>query len=280
MNQSIHNVIQSVHLIISDLNRSIHYYQEILGFQLLNREKNTALLTADGITPLLRLEEGTSPRPKPPGTTGLYHFAILVPKRPDLARCLRYLMDIGLPLGASDHHFSEALYLQDPDGNGIEIYTDRPRSQWQNEKGEWPAVSVPLDMKGLLAEAGKTAWNGFPPGTRIGHIHLHVADLQQAETFYCDGLGFEPTLRWRGALFVSVEGYHHHIGLNTWMGVGAPPPPRNSVGLHDFSVTLPTRQSVDQVVEGLSQMGAPVDLQHDRVFTKDPFGNQIQIRIR
>ncbi|PTX64616.1 catechol 2,3-dioxygenase [Melghirimyces profundicolus] len=278
MNRPIHpeTEISRVHLTVADLERSLDFYRDTLGFRMLRRESRTAELTADGTTPLVILEEVAEARPKPPGTTGLYHYAILLPERTDLARCLRYLADIGIRMGASDHHFSEALYLPDPDGNGIEIYADRPRELWRRD-GELPAVSDPLDVKGLLSLAGDQTWEGFPQKTRIGHVHLHVADLHQAEEFYCEGLDLEPTIRWNGTLFVSAGGYHHYIGLNTWAGQGAPPPPPNSVGLRVFSLKVQSPEEVERIAQRLRQIGAPVETRGAAVLTTDPFENQIRI---
>ena len=178
--------------------------------------------------------------PKPRRTTGLYHFAILVPSRAALGRSLRRLVDARYPLtGAADHLVSEAIYLDDPDGLGIEIYRDRPRDSWRRLAGGQIAMSTdPLDVQNVLDEPGaETAWNGLDAATVMGHVHLHVPHLDTAEQFYCGRIGFDPMLRgYPGALFVSAGGYHHHLGLNTWAGVGAPPPPENAVGLQSFTI--------------------------------------------
>lgn len=156
--------------------------------------------------------------------SGLYHFAILVPDRTALGLALRNLIKYRIPVGQGDHLVSEALYLNDPDQNGIEIYADRPRDTWRrDESGEYIMSTDPVDVDGLLAISEGAEWRGLPPATRIGHVHFHVGDLREAERFYCQILGFEITAHYGGAaLFVSAGGYHHHIGLNTWAGVGAP----------------------------------------------------------
>jgi catechol 2,3-dioxygenase len=162
----------------------------------------------------------------------------------------------------------------------MEIYADRPRDQWRNQNGTLSAVSNPLDAEGLLSLAGDQSWEGLPSKTQIGHIHLHVADLQQAEEFYCAGLGFEPTIRWNGALFVSAGGYHHHIGLNTWAGVGAPPPPPGSAGLRYFVIHVTGSDELERVAERLRKIGAPVETEGGTVLTKDSFENEIRIHHR
>jgi catechol 2,3-dioxygenase len=285
MSKAIHPdaTIGHVHLIVSNLERSTQFYREIIGFQVLATEENIVTLTADGVTSLLVLEERKDAVRKPRSTTGLYHFAILVPDRASLARSLLHLLQKGYPLqGASDHQFSEAVYLADPDGNGIEIYADRPKEEWEKtESGEYKGVTEPLDVNGLLAEVGDIPWAGLPGGTRIGHIHLHVADIQEADKFYCNGLGFEATIRMGNhALFVSAGGYHHHIGLNTWAGVGAPQPPENAVGLRLFSVILPNEDELKKIVEQLKNIGVTAEFAEKTALVKDPSGNQIQLEVK
>ena len=153
--------------------------------------------------------------------------------------------------GVADHLVSEALYLSDPDGLGIEIYRDRPRDTWQRVNGQIAMATDPLDLQSVSAEPGaELPWTGLDAGTVIGHVHLHVASLVEAERLYCGIVGFEPMVRtYPGALFVAAGGYHHHLGLNTWLGEGAPPPPENAVGLRGFSaraVTLETAEVVDE----------------------------------
>ncbi|GAC91481.1 glyoxalase/bleomycin resistance protein/dioxygenase [Anoxybacillus flavithermus NBRC 109594] len=274
--------IGHVHLIVANLERSLWFYHEMIGFQVLNVSNKKATLTADGKTSLVVLEEQTNAIRKPRRTTGLYHFAILVPERKSLAQVLLHLLKNGYPLqGASDHLFSEAIYLADPDGNGIEIYADRPRERWEKtESGEYKGVSEPLDIQHLLAEAEDEPWKGLPSATTIGHVHLHVANMEETYRFYVEGLGFEPVIRMGDhALFVSAGGYHHHIGLNTWAGVGAPKPPENAVGLRVFSIVLPNDEERKKVIAQLQQIGAVIHEETSVVTVVDPAGNQLELRI-
>jgi catechol 2,3-dioxygenase len=283
MNHLIHpeTEIGHVHLMVSDLSRSVQFYREMIGFNILHQDHKMVTLTADGITPLLVLEEQVNAIPKPANTTGLYHFAILLPDRSSLANWLVHIVQKRYPLhGASDHLFSEAIYLADPDNNGIEIYADRPRERWERtENGEYKGVTEPLDVEDLLAEADHQPWGGLPDKTRIGHVHLHVSNIQEAYKFYCDALGFESTMRMGNhALFVSAGGYHHHLGLNTWAGVGAPMPPLNAVGMRLFTILLPNQDEVERVAERLKNMGISVIDEQETVFVKDPSGNTIQLK--
>ncbi len=159
--------------------------------------------------------------------------------------------------GASDHLVSEALYLDDPEGNGIEIYRDRPREEWTRSDGQLQMATLPLDLDGVLASApAGDAGDGMAAGTRIGHVHLQVASIPAAEAFYSDGLGFEPTVRgYPGALFVSAGGYHHHVGLNTWAGEGAPAPPPGARGLRSFTIVLPDEAALAATVAAVSAAG-------------------------
>lgn len=231
--------IGSVSLTVSNLDRSVSFYRETLGFEEATRAGRTAVLTARSGPTLLELNELPGAIPKPRRSTGLFHFAILVPSRAALGRSLRRLADQQWPLsGVADHLVSEALYLNDPDGLGIEIYRDRPRETWRRANGELAMASDPLDVQSVANEPGaETPWQGLEAGTVIGHVHLHVPTLEAGEAVFCDDVGFEPVVRaYPGALFVSAGGYHHHLGMNTWVGVGAPAPPENAVGLRSFTV--------------------------------------------
>lgn len=245
-----------VHLTVADLDRAAVFYQTTLGFRIVDHVQGAARLSATGRPPfhLLLTERPDARRGR---TAGLYHFAILLPSRGDLARVLRHLVEAqASPAGASDHAVSEALYLHDPEGNGIEIYRDRPRTEWPRRGGELAMGTRPLDLEELLAEDTR-AWDGMPAGTRVGHIHLHVADLARSERFYAGVLGFEVTVRgYPGALFLAAGGYHHHIGMNTWAGEGVPPMDPDGLGLRFFTVVIPDEAARGAAVDRLRRAGA------------------------
>lgn len=275
----------SAHLIVADLQRSVAFYTDILGFtQAAGPAANgeAALTIADNPTPVLRLTERAGARRKPARSTGLYHVAILTPSRLDLARSLNHLAETHYPLqGASDHLVSEALYLSDPDGNGLEIYRDRPRAEWPREGDQLLMDTVALDLGALLdeAEADPRPWNGLAAGTRIGHVHLHVAHLNPAVAFYRDLIGLDLMIQLGGsAAFMSAGGYHHHLGLNTWAGVGAPQPPADAVGIRIWDVILPERADVDTVAARLEAAGVAFEREEGgAITTHDPSGNALRV---
>ncbi|RFU64725.1 VOC family protein [Peribacillus glennii] len=271
-----------VHLKVQDLNRSLNFYQEIIGLRILEQTENRVLLTADGKIPLLKIEQPENVTPNQPNRTGLYHFALLVPKRSDLAEVLLHLLQAGYPLqGASDHLVSEAIYLADPDGNGIEIYRDRPSESWNWDGRDVVMTTEPLQAQNLLAEGKGNEWQGLPSGTIMGHIHLQVSDLDAAEKFYCKGLGLilVNSKYGQSARFVSSGGYHHHIGLNTWHSKGAPAADENSVGLKLFSLVLPSQEARSRAVAQVREMGAIVIEENGTPFAKDPSGNLIELQV-
>ena len=273
--------VGQVHIKVSDLQRSLGFYREIIGFDVLEESKQKAVLTADGKVPLLVIEQPDFPEPKQPRTTGLYHFALLLPDRKELAKALVHLLQSGYPLdGAADHFVSEALYLADPDGNGIEIYADRPDHTWKWDQGEVVMGTEALDAQGLIKEDDGKPWTGLPQQTVMGHIHLHVSDLAEAEHFYLQGLGFEGVLSYgKQALFTSTGRYHHHIGLNTWNGIGAPAPSENSSGLKSFTLVLPSNEALKETADRLEKMGAYVKEEAGEVITRDPAGNVIILSV-
>ncbi|KPL59562.1 VOC family protein [Rossellomorea vietnamensis] len=275
-----HTFVGEVSLIVQDLEQSLSFYKEVIGFKVLEQSERRATLTADGIHALLSLEEPDEALPKEPRTTGLYHFALLLPSREDLGKILAHLIKLNIQLGSSDHLVSEALYLSDPDGNGIEIYRDRPSSGWTWHGDQVEMAVDPIDARGILAEAEGKSWNGLPAGTVMGHIHLHVSDLKSAEEFYGKGLGFNVVSRFGDqALFISTGRYHHHIGLNTWNGVGAPAPSENSVGLNWFTLHFPNEEKRSSIIQRLESIGATVQEHDGKILTVDPSGNHIHLSL-
>ncbi|HWI19592.1 MAG TPA: VOC family protein [Vicinamibacterales bacterium] len=237
--------IGRVSLTVRDLDRSLSFYRDVLGFEEAQRDGRVSFLGAPGGRVIIELHERKDAVPKPRRSSGLFHFAILVPSRAALGRSLRRLAEKRWPIsGASDHLVSEALYLDDPDGLGIEVYRDRPKESWQRNNGELAMATDPLDLQGVHDEPGaETPWTGLEAGTVMGHVHLHVPHIDKAEDFYCGTVGFDPIVRrYPGALFVAAGGYHHHLGLNIWAGVGAPPPPENAVGLRSFTIESAVHQ--------------------------------------
>ena len=263
--------VGAVSLTVSDLGRSQQFYERVIGLV----PASDGLLGAPG-EPFLVLYGDRSAPPLNGRATGLYHFAILMPTRADLARSLRRIAEARWPLdGASDHLVSEALYLSDPDGNGIEIYRDRPREQWRRREGRLEMATIPLDLDTLMVESGDAS-AGVPSGTTIGHVHLQVADLDEAERFYSGALGLDVTVRgYPGALFVSAGGYHHHLGLNTWHSAGASPPLPGSVGLRSFEVRLPDRAAFEHTFERVRAAGIEGETVDGGVLVRDPSGNGV-----
>jgi catechol 2,3-dioxygenase len=279
--------IGHVHLQVSNLQKAVSFYIELLGFRQANHNGATVSLSASGRAPYhILLTEWPGARPKPPRTSGLYHIAIRLPSRPALARVFQRLVAHKWPFqGFADHLVSEAIYLADPDRNGLELYMDRPREHWQHRNGQIAMATDPLDVESLLAEAteDREPWTGIHPETDIGHVHLHVSDLAQAEAFYHGLLGLEVTQRsYPGALFFSAGGYHHHLGVNVWAGVGAPPPPADAVGLRSFGLRLPAGQAWHSLRERLDGAGLEVEDLPDGadvtgMLVHDPDRNAVEI---
>lgn len=270
--------VGEVSINVTDLKKSLEFYRDFLGFKVLEQSEFEAKLTADGKKALLTLVQPENVQPKAPRTTGLYHFAILLPSRSDLAAFLRHIAENGgsnMRLGASDHFVSEALYFDDPDGNGIEIARDRDSSTWEWQGNTVSMGTVALDAQGLLADM-KEPWQGMPEDTVMGHIHLHVDNLETARDFYVNGIGYDIVTEYPGALFSSHNGYHHHIGLNVWNGEGAPQPFENSVGLNWYSLVFPNEETLEKTVEQVRKLNAPIREEAGDYFVKDPAGNTIR----
>jgi catechol 2,3-dioxygenase len=267
-----------VTLTVNDLDGVARYYREAIGLRELDRGSDRVDLGVEGEDrPLVRLVADPDAPPRPPRTTGLFHLAVLVPSRAELAQALHRVAGAGQRFtGASDHLVSEALYLDDPEGNGIEIYRDRPREEWNFPGGELEMATLPMDVEGVLASApaGETG-DGMPAGTRIGHVHLQVSTIPAADAFWTGAVGFDPIVRrYPGALFVSAGGYHHHLGLNTWAGVGVPAPPPGARGLRDFEILLPDESALGETVAGLEKAGVEVGETEGGATVSDPSGNR------
>ncbi|MEC0123753.1 VOC family protein [Paenibacillus pabuli] len=270
-----------VSLRISNLERSIQFYTQIVGLKVLERSEKVATMTADGVHTLLRLVELTDAVTMPVrSTSGLYHFAILLPDRKSLGLALRNLAESGIEIGQGDHLVSEAFYISDPDQNGIEIYADRARDTWKRDAdNNYIMSSDPVDVESLFALAANEPWQGLPAGTIIGHVHFHVRSLEESRRFYTGVLGFDIVGNFANmsALFVSAGGYHHHIGLNIWAGNGAPVNPDNATGIDYFTILYSGNEQLEQAVEQLRQSGATLEQQGGSWFTVDP--QNIRIRL-
>lgn len=279
---SAETAIGPVSLTVSDLDRARQFYEQAIGLRARERDDGTLALAGSDERVLVSLHGDRSAPARDPGLTGLFHLAILVPSRAELASALRRLVAIGWPLdGASDHLVSEALYLSDPDGNGLELYGDRPRERWPRDGDALRMATLPLDLSDLLG--GLKQFSGDPASapaqTRVGHVHLQVADLRAAEEFYCGVLGFEVMVRsYPGALFVSAGGYHHHIGLNTWHSLGASPPPTGSVGLRWFAIELPDAPELQVVLGRVAAAGITVQRTGSGALVCDPSGNGVLLK--
>lgn len=237
-----------VQLKVSNLERSIEFYKEIIGFRVLEQNDNIAYLTVDGNCSLISLVEVKDALPLRAGYTGLYHFALLLPTLKDLGNIVQHFMQHNVRIGASDHHVSRALYLNDPDGNGIEIYVDREHTDWiWDNRHNIHMTTTYLDFNPILAAADGN-WDGLPANTVMGHIHLSVKSIPESERFYTNVLDFEKVLQYGPqALFVSTGQYHHHIGLNTWHSENGVPLPENAVGLKSYTVVLKDDEYAEKV---------------------------------
>jgi catechol 2,3-dioxygenase len=290
----------AVRLQVADLARSLEWYRRVLGLELLDgdpldraprdrerhgsephdRSGRVAHLGAPGAgAPLVELHErpGAAPVPRR-GRLGLYHYAILLPDRPALGRFLHHLSEIGERAGMSDHFVSEALYLTDPDGLGIEVYADRPRGTWRHEDRQLTMTTIPLDVEAVLHAASGERWSGMPSGTVLGHVHLFVGDLERAAAFYHAGLGLDKTVwSYPGALFLSAGGYHHHLGINTW-ATGAVPAGPDEARLLEWEVVVPTSRDAAEAIASVAAAGGAVDRSADGGVARDPWGTAVRVR--
>jgi catechol 2,3-dioxygenase len=271
-----------VHLTVADLTRSLNYYERSIGLRTLARENGRASVGA-GVRELLVLVEEPGAGPSR-GHTGLFHFALLLPERVDLARWLAHAASERVPLtGLSDHFVSEALYLSDPDGHGIEIYWDRPRATWEGQVSE-RMTTLPLDVDSLMGElpdAQDPSFEGLPDGTTMGHVHLKVAAIDETVAFYRDVLGFALMAQLGPyAAFLAAGGYHHHLGANTWESAGAAPPPAGTAALRHATVVLPDEDERNRVIASAGAAGVDLEEGADGALIRDPSGNALLLTTR
>ena len=275
--------IGKVRLRVADIDGLTTFYERVVGLSAVERDNGLARLGPDGGEALVELVAAPDAPPAPSFSTGLFHLALLVPDRAELARALQRVAGAGWRLtGASDHLVSEAIYLRDPEGNGVEIYRDRPRETWREEAGELQMATLPLDLEDVLGDLDpdEAPVAGMPAGTTIGHVHLQVADIPASEGFYNGVVGLDVMVRsYPGALFLAAGGYHHHLGLNTWQSQGAPPPPEGALGLDRYELAFPDAASRDEAADGLGGAGDPVRLE-EGVLATDPSGNRVLLTAR
>lgn len=265
-----------VELVVGDLDAMSTFYEQAIGLAPLNRTGDDVRLGSALGGTLIELAGHPDAAPRPRRSTGLFHVAFLVPSRAELARSFRRVLDAGWNFsGASDHLVSEALYLDDPEGNGIEIYRDRPREEWRHEDGQLAMATLPLDLDAVMAELPDDDVAAGADATRIGHVHLQVAQIPPTEAFYDDGLGLDvTTARYPGARFLSAGGYHHHIGANTWASADAPAPPAGSRGLRRYTVVVPDGAELERVAGQLRASGHELSTVEGGVEAVDPSGNR------
>ena len=274
----------TVRLTVQDLECSRTFYERAIGLTATELDDDALAFGVGDEWPLIELQGVRSAPRLERSAPGLYHLAILLPSRVELAFALARLAEVRWPLdGASDHLVSEALYLSDPDGNGIEIYRDRPREEWPRQDDRIQMATLPLDLHSVLGELRDASElrPGAASGTKMGHVHLQVSDLDEAEAFYHGVLGFDVMVRtYPGALFVSAGGYHHHLGLNTWQSAGSPPGTPGAVGLRSFDVVLPAHEELESVLASVKAAGIESEIVGPDAFVRDPFGNGVLLRAR
>ena len=268
---------------VADLDRSLKFYTEIIGLHPLTLDAQSATLSA-GSRSIMRIEAVPAAQRQPHGTTGLYHVAILLPDRATLIVKMAQIAAARYPIsGYADHLVSEAFYLNDPDGNGLEIYRDRPRDQWPRVDGQIQMASNPIDLDEFFSTVSAPALPtdpSLPVGTTLGHMHLRVGNIPVALQFYHNVLGFDLITTMPNALFLSAGGYHHHIGMNIWESRNGQAPPESSVGLREFSIWLPDIAERDRLVAQMEASGIAVEHQSDTVLVRDPWQTQIALAVR
>jgi catechol 2,3-dioxygenase len=268
-----------VRLQVADLERSLAFYETVLGMRVIKRTTDTVDLGPHGeVREIVHLRQLRTARPVPRrGLLGLYHFAILLPDRASLGRFVAHLAEIGAYAGMSDHFVSEAVYLTDPDGLGIEVYSDRPRDAWRYDERQLYMTTNHLDVDDLVRSAGGKSWAGMPPGTVLGHVHLYVGDIDKAEAFYHQALGFDKVVwSYPGALFMSAGGYHHHLGTNTW-AKGAPPATDEDARLLEWEIVVPTRKDADEAARSVTAAGYEAKPENGEWILTDPWGTSLRL---
>lgn len=273
--------VGKVHLTVRDFKKSLPFYQNVMGMKLHSNVQGVAHLGAGGDDILVLTENPDAKIPR--RAPGLYHFAVLVPSRLELARSLRRFAESDIQLGFGDHVVSEAIYLSDPDGNGIEVYRDRPRSEWYDAQGYFVMGTLPVDVQGVMGELvnEKDEWQGLDRDTVMGHMHLKSSNLERDEPFYRDLIGLDEMANLQGsAAFLSAGGYHHHLGMNVWESANAAPPPPDSVGLRYFTLNLPDQEALDKVTNRLLRAGAPLQDTEEGILTRDPSLNAVVLGIK
>ncbi len=274
-------VVGPVHLQVADLDRSLVYYREVLGLIRVSRTETAAVLAAGDGRVLVQLTAKTGIRPAPRrGAFGLYHFAILLPDRPALGRFAAHVAQLNVPVASADHLVSEALYLTDPDGLGIEVYADRPRTSWKHRgtgtARELAMASGPLDLASVIAAGGHVPWGGMPGGSTMGHIHLHVGALPEAEAFYHAALGLDKVVwSYPGALFLSAGGYHHHLAVNTWSP--GPSAKDDEARLLEWTLEMPSAADASQVGKRMRAAGVEIVTENHGWVMPDPWGTRLRI---
>ena len=269
--------IGAVGLKARDLSRLADFYTQAIGLQLIDRDAKSARLGAGGVT-LLEIESSPGAKPDDPRTAGLYHTAFLQPTRGDLARWLIHVAQNRVALsGASDHAVSEAIYLDDPEGNGIEVYRDRQPGEWRWNGARIHMTTERLDLDNLAADAGNTAYRGAPEGLRVGHIHLRVGDLDRAQTFYSGTIGLDVTSARNGALFMSSGRYHHHVGSNIWHSAGAQARDPDGAGLAWFTVEAADAATRENLLARIEAARVPMHAAAAIHSVRDPWGTEVRL---
>src|SRR3954468_12641955 len=268
-----------VRLQVADLERSLAFYEQVLGLRAMERTADSASLGTHGEDrEIVHLRQLSSARPVPRrGLLGLYRFAILLPDRASLGRFIAHLGEIGAYAGMSDHFVSEAVYLTDPDGLGIEVYADRPRDAWKYDERQLHMTTNHLNVDDLIGAAGGEKWKGMPAGTVLGHVHLYVGDIDKAEAFYHDALGFDKVVwSYPGALFMSAGGYHHHLGTNTW-AKGAPAATDADARLLEWEILVPTAKDAREAAASVKSAGYDVKEESGEWVLTDPWGTSLRL---